>query len=102
MKAVISTGSKQYIVEKGDTLEVELLSDEKTVSFEPLMIIDGAKSTVGTPTVAGAAVKAKVVTPNEKGKKVTIMKFQSKKRVSKKTGHRQPHSVIQITDITQK
>ena len=99
MKAVIETGSKQYTVEKGDTLEVELLGDEKTVSFEPLMVIDDKGSKVGTPTVKGASVKAKVVDPAKKGDKVTIVKFQSKKRVHSKNGHRQQYAVIEITDI---
>ena len=99
MKAVIETGSKQYIVEKGDTLEVELVGDEKTLTFEPLMVIDDKGSKVGKPTVSGASVKAKVVEARKKGDKVTIVKFQAKKRVHSKTGHRQPLSVIEITDI---
>ena len=99
MKAVIETGSKQYTVEKGDTLEVELLGDEKTGTFEPLMIIDDKGTKVGTPTVAGASVKAKVVEADKKGSKVLVVKFQSKKRVHTKNGHRQRYSVVEITDI---
>ena len=63
------------------------------------MIIDDKGTKVGTPSVAGASVKAKVVEQRKLGPKVVIMKFQSKKRVHTKTGHRQPLSVVEITDI---
>ncbi len=99
MKAVIESGSKQYVVEKGDTIEVETLGDEKTVTFEPLMLIDDKGTKVGKPTVKGASVKAKVVEAEKRGDKVTIVKFQSKKRVYTKNGHRQNHAVLEITDI---
>ena len=99
MKAVIETGGKQYIVEKGDVLEVEQLGEGKTTSFEPLMLIDDKGTKVGAPSVKGAKVNAKVVEEKKLGKKVVIVKFQSKKRVHTKTGHRQPLSVIEITDI---
>jgi len=99
MKAVIETGSKQYIVEKGDVLEVELIGDSKTVSFDPLMIIDNKGTKVGAPAVKGASVTAKVLEANKLADKVTIVKFQAKKRVYKKTGHRQHLSIVEITDI---
>ena len=99
MKAVIETGSKQYIVEKGDVIEVEQVGDEKTVSFDPLMIIDDKGSKIGAPNVKGASVNAKVVEAKKLGDKTTIVKFQSKKRVHTKTGHRQTLSVLEITDI---
>jgi len=100
MKAVITTGGKQYVVQKDDVLEVELVGDDKTVSFEPLMIITDKATKVGTPTVEGSTVKAKVLEPDYKGDKVKIQKFQAKKRVSTLTGHRQRHSKIQITSIS--
>ncbi len=99
MKAIIKSGGKQFQVQKGDVVEVELLGDKKTISFEPLMIIDGDKSIIGDPTVKGALVKAKVIDPAMKSKKVTIVKFRSKKRIYSKNGHRQTFSVIEITDI---
>jgi large subunit ribosomal protein L21 len=102
MKAVIETGAKQYLVEKGDLLEVELVGDEKSLTFAPLMIVDGEKSKVGTPTVAGAEVTATVVEGMKKSAKVTIVKFKAKKRVHKKNGHRQQVSVIEITNIVSK
>ena len=100
MKAVIKTGGKQYVVAKGDELQVELVGDAKTLTFDPLMIVGEKSTKVGTPTVKGATVKAKVIEADEKTDKVTIMKFQAKKRVRTKTGHRQRMSRIQITDIS--
>lgn len=102
MKAIIETGSKQYVVEKGDQLEIELIADKKTLTFDPLMIVDAKGSIVGSPTVAGASVKAKVLDADKKSDKVVVLKFQAKKRVHKKNGHRQRVSVIEITDISTK
>jgi large subunit ribosomal protein L21 len=98
-QAVIETGGKQYIVAKDQELEVELLGSKKQLSFEPLMVFDEKGAKVGAPTVKGAKVTAKVVNPEVKGEKVTVFKFKAKKRVSKKTGHRQRYTRIKITDI---
>lgn len=100
MQAVIETGSKQYLVKKGQTLEVELLSAEKkSVEFKPLLVIDGENIKVGKPTLDGAVVTAELSPDVVKGKKVTILHYKPKKRQSTKTGHRQRYSVITITDI---
>ena len=99
-KAVISTGSKQYLVSEGDTIKVELLNDaKKTVDFEPLLVIDGDSTTVGTPQVKGAKVSAKVVEESVKEDKVTSIRYKAKKRVHKRRGHRQQKTVLQITKI---
>ena len=99
-KAVIATGGKQYIVTEGETIEVELLhADGKTVSFEPLMVIDGDKVSVGTPLVDKVKVSAEVVDEDIKADKVTAIRYKAKKRVHKVHGHRQHHTVIKITKI---
>lgn len=98
-KAVIISGGHQFIVSEKETLKVDLVGDKKTLKFEPLMIIDGDKVSVGKPTVKDAVVEAKVVEESVKEDKVTSIRFKAKKRVNKKRGHRQQHSVIQITKI---
>ncbi len=99
-KAVISTGSKQYLVAEGETLEVELLnSDKKTADFEALLVIDGEKISVGKPVVEGAKVSAEIVEAEVKGDKVVAIRYKAKKRVKKVRGHRQRHSLIKITSI---
>ena|SRR5687767_2066987 len=99
-KAVIATGGKQYLVSEGETLEVELLhADDKQVTFEPLLVIDGDAVTVGTPSVAKVKVSAEVVEDEVKADKVTSIRYKAKKRVHKVRGHRQRHTAIKITKI---
>ena len=77
-KAVISTGGKQYLVSEGETLEVERIKDSQTsLNFKALLIIDGDKTLVGTPEVAGAIVTAKIV-EETKGEKVTSIRYKAK------------------------
>lgn len=98
-KAVIATGGKQYLVTEGETLEVELLgTDDKKVTFEPLLVIDGDDVTVGTP-VAKATVSAEVVEADVKADKVTSIRYKAKKRVHTVRGHRQHHAVLKIAKI---
>lgn len=99
MQAVIRAGGKQYIVRAGQVLEIDLVgSDAKTLSFEPLLIIDTDTITVGTPTVAGVTVAAEVV-GEVKGEKIKVLKFKAKKREKTLTGHRQRYTQIKITSI---
>ncbi len=98
-KAVISSGGHQYIVSEGETINVELLSgDEKKVTFEPLLVIDGDKVTVGMPAVAGVKVTADVL-DNIRADKVTSIRYKAKKRVHKLRGHRQQLTPVKITKI---
>lgn len=99
-KAVIVSGGHQYIVAEKQKLEVELVGDAKTLQFEPLLVMDGKKVQVGQPTVKGASVEAKVVEASVKADKVTAIRYKAKKRVNKKRGHSQQHSVIEITKIS--
>ncbi|HSX41227.1 MAG TPA: 50S ribosomal protein L21 [Candidatus Saccharimonadales bacterium] len=99
MQAVIKAGGKQYIVKEGQTLNIDLVdSDAKKLEFEPLMVIEGDKVQVGAPIVSGVVVKAEVV-EEVKGDKLKILKYKAKKRISRKTGHRQKFSNIKITGI---
>ena len=98
-KAVIATGGKQYIVEEGQQIEVELLSNDKKVEFDPLLVIDGEKISVGKPLVEGAKVSAEVVEQEVKADKVVAIRYKAKKRVKKVRGHRQKHALIKITKI---
>ena len=99
MKAVITSGGKQYTVAKGDVLDVELIkSDKKTVSFDVQMIVDGDKSKIGSPTVSGASVTAEIV-ENKRADKVTAIRYKAKKRVNKQRGHKQPLTTVKITSI---
>lgn len=99
-KAVIATGGKQYLVSEGETLEVELLKQEgKTASFVPLLVIDGDKTTIGTPEVSAAKVTVDIVEPEVKAEKVMAIRYKAKKRVHKVRGHRQRHTLIKVSKI---
>jgi large subunit ribosomal protein L21 len=98
-KAVISTGGKQYLISEGEELEVEKLPVAKNATFEPLLVIDGEKISVGTPNVAGTKVSADILDQIVKAKKVTAIRYKAKKRVHKTRGHRQKLTRIKITKI---
>lgn len=100
MKAVIKVGGKQYIVTEKETLLVDLLPEgTKELTLDALLVIDGDKTTVGTPTVKGVSVKAKVVEDLVKGDKIRVIRYKAKKRVHKENGHRQKYSRIEVTSI---
>ena len=100
--AVIQTGGKQYIVQEGDTLRVEKLDvkDGDSLSFDALLTCDeaGNGAKVGTPTVKGASVGAKVLR-TAKADKVTIIKFHAKTRYKRKAGHRQIFTELKIESV---
>ena len=100
-KAIIETGAKQYLVVVGDRFAVELLkTEDKILSWQPLLLIDDDKVTVGKPRIEKALVKAKIIEEKIREKKVTSIRFKAKKRVLKRRGHRQQKTLIEITEIT--
>lgn len=101
MYAIIKTGGHQYRVAPGDTIEVELLEAEpgSQVELGEVLMVGGDNGVqVGTPTVAGARVIATVV-GQAKGPKLIIFKFKPKKRIRRKTGHRQGLTRLSIKEI---
>jgi large subunit ribosomal protein L21 len=103
MYAVVHTGGKQYKVKEGETLRVEMLAAEPgaTVDLEVLLLADeeGAAVKVGTPTVAGAKVTAKVA-GHGRADKVRVVKYKPKSRYTRVAGHRQPFTTLRIEKIT--
>jgi large subunit ribosomal protein L21 len=101
MYAVLETGSKQYRVVAGDTLEIERLAVEagQPVTFDRvLMVNNDGQVSVGTPTVAGATVSADVV-EHIRGEKKLTFKMKRRKGYHKTIGHRQELTVIKIKEI---
>jgi large subunit ribosomal protein L21 len=101
MYAVIETGGKQYRVELGTELEVELLDVEpgQEIDLERILLIaDGDRASVGQPIVADAAVKARVLR-QDRGVKTISFKYRPKARSRVKKGHRQELTVLKITDV---
>ncbi len=101
MYAVIETGGKQYRVEVGTELEVELLDVEpgQAITLERVLLIaDGDESSIGRPLVADAAVSAEVLRQT-RGEKLISFKYRPKARSRVKKGHRQELTVLRITDV---
>ena len=99
--AVIKTGGKQYRVQQGDVLRVELLTAEEgaTVSFDQVLMVGSGESvTVGAPVVAGATVSA-TVRKHGRADKIHIIKFRRRKHYKRQQGHRQHFTEIEITGI---
>lgn len=97
MYAVIKTGGKQYNVTTGDVVKIEKIAGEegKEVVFNEVLALD---STIGTPLVAGASVKALVV-KQARDKKVIVFKKKRRQNYRRKNGHRQNITIVKITDI---
>ncbi len=103
MFAVIKTGGKQYKVSEGDVLDVEKLEKEEgeEIVFNEVLLLEGDETKIGKPTVDGASVKAEVIKQG-RGEKKIVFKYKPKKRQSKKKGHRQPFSRVEIKEIATK
>ncbi len=101
MYAVLETGSKQYRVVAGDTLEIERLTVEagNPVTFDRILLVNNdGKITVGSPTVASATVVADVV-KHIRGEKKLTFKMKRRKGYHKTIGHRQELTIVKIKEI---
>jgi large subunit ribosomal protein L21 len=101
MYAVLETGSKQYRVTAGDTLEIERLEAEagKPFTFDRVLLVNNdGKLTMGSPTVSAASVVADVIA-HKRGEKKIAFKMKRRKGYHRTVGHRQELTVIKITEI---
>ncbi|MBQ7126431.1 50S ribosomal protein L21 [bacterium] len=101
MYAIVETGGKQYRVEEGRYVDVELLgqdNDEKVVFDKVVMIVNGKKSKVGQPYVANAKVEGTVI-KIDRAKKIIVYKQRPKKGYRKKQGHRQYFARVMVNKI---
>ena len=86
MYAIIETGGKQYRVEQGTTINVELIDQAVGALLK------------FTDLLNGAIVTAKIM-EHGKGEKLNIFKYKPKKNIRKRMGHRQPYTMLLIEDI---
>lgn len=101
MYAIIETGGKQYKVQEGDELRVELLGVEAGDIYtvdKVLMLNTGSDFKVGDPYVEGATVTLKVE-DHGKAKKIVVYKYKAKKNYRRKQGHRQPFTKVKVEKI---
>ena len=99
--AVFKTGGKQYRVQTGDTLDVELLPNDvdSLAEFDQVLAVsrDG-ELLLGSPTVQGAKVVAQVQS-HYKDRKLMVFKYKAKTRYRRKRGHRQSYTRLVVQDI---
>jgi large subunit ribosomal protein L21 len=103
MYAVIETGGKQFRVEPGDVIDVELtpVSGKKTqkVTFDRILLIADDKGVkVGAPVVSGAEVTG-VLVDEIRGPKIRVFKMKRRKGYRRTRGHRQDLLRVKIEDI---
>jgi large subunit ribosomal protein L21 len=101
MYAVIETGGKQYRVEVGTELEVELLDGGAgdAIAFDRILLVaDGDAASIGRPVVANASVSGEILR-RDRGEKLISFKYRPKARRRVKKGHRQELTVVRISDI---
>ena len=100
--AIVEDGGKQYKAVEGATIEVDYFPAEagEPVDLERvLMVVEDGKVNVGKPLVTGAKVQASVVS-QVKGPKIVVFRYKPKKRIRRKTGHRQKYTRLQIESIS--
>ena len=102
MYAIIADGGRQYKVEEGQELDIDLRDADSgdEITFEQVLAVsgdDGLK--VGQPVVEGASVTAEVLT-EVKGNKIYVQKFRRRKNSKRRTGHRQRYTCIRVSKIS--
>lgn len=100
MYAIIRTGGKQAKVQSGDVIEIERIkSDDDELTFEPLLVVDDDGNAVSDRSaLAKASVTAKILGESA-GPKIDMFKYKNKTGYSRRQGHRQKYTQIEITGI---
>ena len=101
MFAVLKTGGKQYKVQAGDVLRVELLAVTAgdKVQFNDILMLGGETPTIGAPFVKGAAVQAEVIDNIKADKVITFHKRRRKHSSQRTRGHRQKLTLLRVTEV---
>ena len=100
MFAIVATSGRQYRVEPGATITVDRMDAEvgDTVTLEQVLMVSDKKVKVGSPTVKGANITAKVLA-HGRGDKVVAFKYHPRSRYRRRVGFRASHTTLEIVDI---
>lgn len=98
--AIIQTGGKQYSVSRGDEITIEKITgtykEGDSITFDKVLLVDDGKdTTIGTPFIPNASVKATIIKIG-RAPKITVVHYRQKSRYFKKNGHRQPFFKVKI------
>lgn len=99
--AILESGGKQYKAVEGSIIDVDLLVVEagaQLILDKVLLVVDGTDISIGDPTVKGATVKTEVK-GMLKGPKIDVFRYSPKKRIRRKTGHRQQYTQLKVIEI---
>jgi large subunit ribosomal protein L21 len=105
MYALVEVGGKQYQVEKGSKLLIDLMETQegKKIKLQNVTLYRTDKDIViGTPYIENAVVDCKVLSPEVKGEKLTVFKYKNKTNYKRKNGHRQKYTEVEVTGISLK
>ena len=102
MYAILEDGGKQYRVTQGDVIDIEtrqIPEGENTIELDRVLLLNDEQGTrVGTPTLSGAKIIARIEGPI-KGNKLKMLKFRRRKDSRTLKGHRQKYLRVTIADI---
>lgn len=101
MYAIVETGGRQYRAEVGQTIQTEKLSYEvgDTISLDQVLLVaDGENTTIGTPLVPNASIRATVI-DQFRGKKIRVLKYKPGNRYRVRRGHRQFYTRLRVDEI---
>jgi large subunit ribosomal protein L21 len=102
MYAIIATDGRQYKVQMGDEIQIDLREDAKEgdqITFDRVLLVSGEGiARVGKPVLAGASVAGEVLS-QELGEKIYVQKLRRRKNYRRRTGHRQMYTRVRIGAI---
>ena len=97
--AILKIKGNQYKVSEGEEILVKHLS-QKEVPYEALLLADGENVTIGKPSIKNVKVTLKIVSPEEKGEKIRVLKFKAKSRYRRRIGFRPKYTRLLVEKIS--
>jgi large subunit ribosomal protein L21 len=102
--AILEDGGRQYRVAEGDKVQIDLregVNAGDALTFDKVLLANGGgESVLGSPGISGATVSARVVEAIAKGPKLEIQKVRRRHNSRRHTGHRQKHTIVEVTGIS--
>ena len=104
MYALVEIAGKQFKLEENSQVEIPYNNNKvgDKISFDKVLYFDdGTKKTIGNPYVSGLSIDAKVIS-HGKSPKVIVFKLKRRKGYQKRSGHKQPYTIVEIGKLAAK